>query len=106
MGWNEYVLHYLPRQSRMEGAAAAENDNSDKEIVLDGKTMLFHQHSAKKKVARGKLEEAELVTDASVFAHSNFSHTVITFVYPHATLVSLSSFHAHTYKRRCHDGKG
>ena len=103
VGWNDYVLHYLPRQSRV----VAENNNSDKEIiVLDGKTMLFHQHSAKKKAARGKLEEAELVTDASVFAHSNFSHTVITFVYPHATLVSLSSFHAHTYKRRCHDGKG
>ena len=51
MGWNEYVLHYLPRQSRV----VAENDNSDnKQIVLDVKTMLFHPHFAKKKVARGK----------------------------------------------------
>ena len=75
VGWNEYVLHYLPRQSRMEGAAAVvEDDDYSDRIVLDEKTMLFHQHSAPKKVARGKLEEAELVTDASVFAHSNFSH--------------------------------
>ena len=47
--WNEYVL-LLPRQRRV----ISENNNSDKEIVLDGKTMLFHQHSAPKKVARGK----------------------------------------------------
>ena len=47
--WNEYVL-LLPRQRRV----VSENNNSDKEIVLDGKTMLFHQHSAPKKVARGK----------------------------------------------------
>ena len=57
VGWNEYVMR-LPRRNRMEGDVVVveeEDDDESAKIVLDSKTMLFHQqHSAKKKVARGR----------------------------------------------------